>query len=167
MRLNSEELCRRQSNVSAQFYNFLPNSVVMAWLSSFSSPTPTHFLEAMCLKTYRRCACPHIDIITYPCHLLTPLFARYPKACVEDCCSFKRDGETIDLMCLDCEKENDHDMYRPILPIRPVKKLSWPKRVESVEMVLCKETCGKEMYRPAIESLLGASERFALEELWI
>lgn len=79
-------------------------------------------------------------------------------------------------MCLNCEKERDPDAYRPILPIKwtfRTKAQSWPKRVASL-----KKEGGKEEERSeekkemsagerAIESLVVAAERIAMEEWWI
>lgn len=78
-------------------------------------------------------------------------------------------------MCLNCEKKRDPDAYRPILPIRWTfrpKTQSWPKRVASLKKDEGKEEerCGrKEMSveERAIESLVSAAERVAMEEWWI
>ena len=79
-------------------------------------------------------------------------------------------------MCLNCEKKRDPDAYRPILPIRWTfrpEAQSWPKRVASLKKDEGKEEerCGrkKEMSveERAIESLVSAAERVAMEEWWI
>lgn len=140
---------------------------------STSSPIPRHQYLQMCLQTFRTTSCPHLSIVTYPCNLLTSLFTKYPHANPQDCADYRTDQETTSLMCLKCEKEKDPNEYRPILPIRWTVRpeaQSWPKRCASLKKEGTED--GQKMSQMsaserAIESLVKAAERVAMEEWWI
>lgn len=105
--------------------------------------------------------------------MLTSLFTKYPLANPQDCADYRTDEEITSLMCLNCEKESDPDAYRPILPIRwtfrPKAQL-WPKRGASLKKKGYEDGQKKrEMSASerAVESLIAAAERVAMEEWWI